>query len=90
MTGFQFQDEWRTKMKRDFKMALWGCLLMSAAIGPSFGGQDECDLSKAASGAGWKLVNRGEVRVGLFVGNNSGGDFADLKIIPAKAGGRTE
>ncbi len=33
-----------------------------------------------------KLGNRGEGRVGLFVGNNSGGDFADLKIIPAKTG----
>jgi len=31
-----------------------------------------------------KLGNRGAGRVGLFVGNNSGGDFADLKIIPAK------
>lgn len=30
-----------------------------------------------------KLGNRGEGRVGLFLGNNSGGDFADLKIIPA-------
>jgi hypothetical protein len=33
-----------------------------------------------------KLGNRGEGRVGLFVGNNSGGDFANLKMIPAKTG----
>jgi len=33
-----------------------------------------------------KMGNRGEGRVGLFVGNTSGGDFADLKIIPAKTG----
>ena len=32
-----------------------------------------------------KLGNRGEGKVGLFMGNNSGGDFADLKIIPAAA-----
>jgi len=36
-----------------------------------------------------KLGNRSEGRVGLFLGNNSGGDFAGLKIIPAGTGGKT-
>jgi hypothetical protein len=34
-----------------------------------------------------KLGNRGPGRVGLFVGNNSGGDFADLRIGPGAASG---
>jgi hypothetical protein len=32
-----------------------------------------------------KLGNKREGRVGLFVGNNSGGDFANLTIVPAGA-----
>lgn len=35
-----------------------------------------------------KLGNRGPGRVGLFLGNNSGGDFADLRIAPSPASGR--
>jgi hypothetical protein len=55
-------------MNRNFTTVFIGCLL---------GAAEPCLEAE-------KLGNRGEGRIGLFVGNNSGGDFADLKIIPAK------
>ena len=49
-------NEPKTTMKRKFTAAFLGRLLGAAAIGASFEAQDVSDLSKAASGDGWRLV----------------------------------
>ena len=55
--------EMKVIMGKALTLTIIGCLLGPAALGAAFEAQDVFDLSKAASGDGWKMVNRGATAI---------------------------